>query len=165
MARDDGDSVILEWRDTAFGSHQFHSLYAYYPMRSMVSAQFRLIHNLNFNLRYPILEDVFNTKTWADIEAAGESGNVTGWVYDYHEYMFRPEWQLFDVSQDPLCLHNLAENKTLEKTLRKMQAGLRQWQVDTSDPWAACNPSLPGGSAPVPGGDAWEATHSEICAF
>ena len=148
----------LDWRDTAFGSHQFHSLYAYYPMRSMVTSQFRLIHNLNFNLRYPILEDVYDTKTWADIEAAGEAGNATGWIYDYQSYMFRPEWQLFDLSQDPLCLRNLAENKTLEKTLRGMQESLRRWQVDTSDPWVGCNPAVPTG-----GSEAWAATHSEIC--
>ena len=131
-------------------------------MRSMVTPQFRLIHNLNYNLRYPILEDVFHTTTWADIEAAGESGdsNSTGWVYNYHDYMFRPEWQLFDLTQDPLCLDNLAKNKSLEKTLLDMQRQLRQWQVETSDPWVGCNPAVPG-----PPGEAWAASHSEICAF
>ena len=148
-----------DWRDTAFGSHQFHSLYAYYPMRSMVTSQYRLIHNLNYNLRFPILEDVFHTKTWSDIEAAGESGNQTGWVFDYDKYMHRPEWQLFDVQNDPMCLHNLAGNVSLAKTLHSMQMSLRQWQIETSDPWARCNPSVPMPST------SWMDTHSEICAF
>eukprot|EP00946_MAST-07B_sp_MAST-7B-sp1_P004289 g4289.t1 len=162
MEKSSPASSSAGWRNAAYGSHQFHSLYAYYPMRSMVTPQFRLIHNLNYNLRYPILEDVFHTTTWADIEAAGESGdsNSTGWVYNYHDYMFRPEWQLFDLTQDPLCLDNLAKNKSLEKTLLDMQRQLRQWQVETSDPWVGCNPAVPG-----PPGEAWAATHSEICAF
>ena len=148
----------------AYGSHQFHSLYAYYPMRSMVTTQYRLIHNLNYNLKYPILEDVFGTDTWTDIERLGEQGNdhPNGWALNYTTYMFRPEWQLFDVVQDPLCLDNLALNGSFAKTLRGMQGRLRQWQQDTSDPWLGCNPAVPNGLSKQ---EEWSTTHSETCSF
>ena len=152
-----------EWRDAAFASHQFHSLYAYYPMRSMVTTRFLLIHNLNYNLKYPILEDVYNTQTWSDIEEQGENGNdhPGDWIMNYTEYMFRPEWQLFDVTIDPLCLENLALNMTYSQTLNSMQASLQQWQKDTADPWLGCNPSLPNQAKE----EEWSTTHSEICSF
>ena len=40
------------WRDSAFGSHQFHSLFCYYPSRSLVTSQFRLVHNIAYDLKY-----------------------------------------------------------------------------------------------------------------
>ena len=35
---DDTGKAAAAWRDTAFGSHNFHSLYAYYPTRSPSSS-------------------------------------------------------------------------------------------------------------------------------
>ena len=120
----------------------------------------RLLHNLNYNLRFGILEDVAESETWKQIEAAGEAGNATGWVYDYHSYMFRPEWQLFDVVHDPLGLHNLADEPKHAATLRAMQAQLRAWQKATNDPWLGCNPAVP-----VSPDAPWMQSHSEICSF
>lgn len=150
------DAEASGWRGVAFGSHQFHSLYAYYPTRSIVERQYRLIHNLAYHLKFPILEDVEGTSTWRAIEASGEAGNATGWAYDYASYMRRPEWQLCDLAADPLCLDNLAGRGAHEATLRRLQAELRAWQLDTGDPWAACNPALAG---------AWADTHDVICSF
>ena len=154
--------TVLAWNNVAYGSHQFHSLYAYYPMRSMVNLKYRLIHNLNYNLKFPILEDVFDTQTWSDIERLGELGNdhPNGWVMNYTSYMFRPEWQLFDISIDPLCLHNLALNDSFVNILRSMQLDLYNWQKETSDPWIGCNPNVPTSKK-----EAWSVTHSETCSF
>ena len=153
--------VVPPWRDTAFGSHQFHSLYAYYPMRSVRTPSWRLVHNLAYNLKFPILEDVEETTTWRQIEAAGEAGDVPagGWVYNYSTYMVRPEWQLFDVVEDPLGLHNLAHRPEHAATLANLQQQLRGWQMETHDPWAGCNPGLPQTGA------SWLKSHSEICSF
>ena len=156
----DARTTPSSWRDTAFGSHQFHSLYAYYPMRSIRTSSYRLIHNIASNLRYAILEDVADTTTWRQIERAGEAGNATGWIYDYKQYMFRPEWQLFDIVSDPLCLKNLAESASHAQTLASLQKQLRAWQVATHDPWLPCNPAVPSG-----GGAPWSQSHSEVCSF
>lgn len=147
-------------RASAFGSHQFHSLYAYYPTRSLRTPKYRLVHNLAYQLNFPILEDVFVTQTWRDIEAAGEAGQATGWVYNYSTYMRRPEWQLFNVLADPLCLHDLADDSSLATTLASLQEELRQWRKQTHDPWLACNPADP--TTPA---EPWTHTHSEVCSF
>lgn len=128
------------WRNTAYGSHQFHSLYAYYPMRSMVNDRYRLVHNLSPNLHYAILEDVEGTQTWQDIARLGEAGEPTGWALDFHTYMQRPEWQLYDVQRDPINLVNLAANESHAATLHAMQEELWAWRRDTEDPWLVCNP-------------------------
>ena len=163
LVRAHDDEAAATWRDTAFGSHNFHSLYAYYPTRSMVTPQYRLIHNLNYNLKYPILEDVYHTDTWSALMAIGEAGNSTqkqaGWVYDYKWYMHRPEWQLFDVQADPLGLTNLAKDPKHAATLQSMQKSLHAWRVETSDPWIVCNPAVPGSDDP------WLQSHSSVCAF
>ena len=109
--------------------------------------------------RYGVLEDVQDTTTWQQIQALGEAGNETGWIYNYSDYMRRPEWQLYDVRADPLCLENLVEDEAHAATLNEMRRALAAWQRNTSDPWAPCNPALPGS------GTDWLATHSEICSF
>jgi N-sulfoglucosamine sulfohydrolase len=152
------DTTPKDWRATAYGSHQFHSLYAYYPMRSLRTPTHRLVHNLNYDLTFPILEDVFNTPTWTAIESAGEAGTSTGWVYDYKAYKNRPEWQLFDIRSDPLCRYNLAGNASAATTLATMQAQLREWRLETNDPWVACT------TGAVPG-KSWADEHVEICSF
>ena len=151
------DVDAKDWRGVAFGSHQFHSLFAYYPTRSMVDRRYRLVHNVAYHLKFPILEDVAATDTWKALEAAGEAGNATGWVYDYGAYMSRPEWVLCDHIADPLCLHNLVSNHTHTPQLRLMKEQLRAWQLQTHDPWATCNPATEGTS--------WSDTHHEICSF
>jgi arylsulfatase A-like enzyme len=161
----DGDES--SWRGTAFASHTFHSLYAYYPSRAVVAdvetgggtRQLRLAHNLAFGLRFPILEDVHDTATWRAIEAAGEAGNDTGWVYAYEEYMRRPEWQLCDVAADPLCTVNLADDATHADAARQLKEALHQWRADTDDPFIACNP------APTGTGAVWSDTHASVCSF
>ena len=156
---DDDDSAANVWRGSAYGSHQFHSLYAYYPVRSLRTASHRLVHNLAFDLTFPILEDVYGTSTWRAIEAAGEAGTPTGWVYNYSTYLRRPEWQLCDVQADPLCLCNLAQDAGARPILAALQHDLHEWRRRTHDPWLACNPS-----APHPGAT-WTESHSEVCSF
>ena len=136
--------LVEEDESTAFASHAFHSLYAYYPMRAGVGrvngTLYRLVHNLNFNLDFAILEDVYVTSTWSALEADGEAGtNTTGWVYDYSTYMRRPEWQLFDVDADPLSLRNVAEDPLHAPALQAMQGRLLTWRRATNDPWLPCN--------------------------
>jgi len=149
------------WRDTAFGSHQFHSLYAYYPMRTMRDGRYRLIHNLAHHLQFAILEDVETTDTWKMLQnGTTPTGNSSGWIYSLDGYLQRPEYQLFDMATDPMQLHNLASSTTHHKTLHAMQAALYQWRAFTNDPWLACNPQLPQ-TPPQPD---WQ-LHSQKCSF
>jgi len=46
----------------------------------------------------------------------------------------RPEFELYDVSKDPGCLHNLAGNSAYAQIERKMKTALRAQLVKTKDP-------------------------------
>ncbi|CAK0799534.1 unnamed protein product, partial [Prorocentrum cordatum] len=127
------------WRNAAFGSHSFHSLYAYYPMRSVVTDRYRLVHNLVHGASYPVLEDVYATRTWRELQRNGSAGEPTGWVYDFHAYLHRPEWELFDLRTDPRQQVNLARRGGHERVMSELQDMLTTWRKRTGDPWLVCS--------------------------
>jgi N-sulfoglucosamine sulfohydrolase len=140
-----GTSLILDRTGgaahPAFASHQFHSLYAYYPMRSITHNNWRCVLNLNYDLQFAILEDVYDTATWQDLMKKGEAGEPTGWVYDYKRYMQRPQWELYNVEKDPLSLTNLANDPGSASVLLELQTRLARWREDSHDPWLPCSNS------------------------
>lgn len=133
------EEPLQSWRNTAFGSHNFHSLYAYYPMRSFVNGRYRLVNNLLFNASYAILEDVFETETWQNIRNSARAGKPSGWIYNYDAYMHRAEFELFDLESDPKQRRNLALEPDYEHTLQDMKAKLLSWRKETQDPWLRCS--------------------------
>lgn len=121
----------------AFASHNFHSLFAYYPTRAIVRGSFRLTHNLMHELSFAILEDVYETTTWKEI-MTNETVQQE-WIYDYNTYKHRPEWELYDVENDPYSTQNLATNASFASVLSQMKLELFRWRQDTNDPWLYCN--------------------------
>jgi N-sulfoglucosamine sulfohydrolase len=84
-----------------------------------------------------ILEDVYETPTWQALRKAGQQGFPTGWIYDWHGYMHRPEWQLYDLDHDPLSLENVAASRG--DVLSQLRGMLQAWRNMTHDPWLPCN--------------------------
>eukprot|EP00756_Hemistasia_phaeocysticola_P058590 Hpha_TRINITY_DN35233_c0_g1::TRINITY_DN35233_c0_g1_i1::g.145100::m.145100/K01565/SGSH; N-sulfoglucosamine sulfohydrolase len=122
----------------AFASHNYHSLYCYYPARAVVSGGYRLTHNIAHSLSYGILEDVYVTTTWKQIA----NGTITSeWVYNYTSYKHRPEFELYDINADPMGLHNLAEDAAHAETFAELHVKLMGWRNITHDPWLPCDTS------------------------
>ena len=53
-----------------FGSHQFHEITMYYPMRMVRTRTHKLIVNLAHELEYPHASDLWGSATWQGILAA-----------------------------------------------------------------------------------------------
>ena len=53
--------------DMVFSSHNLHGCHQYYRMRVVRNQQYRLVHNLNFKMPYPIVTDVLTSLTYQDI--------------------------------------------------------------------------------------------------
>jgi N-sulfoglucosamine sulfohydrolase len=51
------------------------------------------------------------------------------------DYLFRPEFELYDLSKDPNELNNLAYNTDFDAVLKDMKSKLKAFQMKTSDPW------------------------------
>ncbi len=118
--------------DTVYASHNFHEITMYYPMRVVHHRDYKLIWNAAWRLEYPFASDLWVSSTWQSIERAGlkKFGNRTR-----KDYLFRPEFELYNIAEDPFESRNLADKSAYKELLKEMIAELKAWQVETRDPW------------------------------
>ena len=101
--------------DEIYASHTFHEITMYYPMRVVRSKNYKLIWNIAWRLEYPFASDLWASSTWQGIYRNKIEKFGPKKVQDY---LFRPEFELYDLEKDPDELNNLSKNKdfTLEQT-------------------------------------------------
>ncbi|NND97013.1 MAG: sulfatase [Pirellulaceae bacterium] len=119
--------------DTIFASHTFHEIQMYYPMRVVRDGQYKLIWNIAHPLPYPFASDLWAASSWQAQWAKGKDapyGNMT-----VGRYVQRPEFELFDISNDPNETTNLADSQGHQDVLEKYKAKLKQMQKEMEDPW------------------------------
>ncbi|MFR9519402.1 MAG: sulfatase, partial [Rikenellaceae bacterium] len=128
---------VIENEDTEnwnaiYASHTFHEITMYYPMRVVREGRYKLIWNAAYRLEYPFASDLFVSSTWQSVKRSGEKmfGGRT-----VSSFLFRPEFELFDVEADPDEFNNLAGKKEYKEVLDYMTMRLQEWQKETSDPW------------------------------
>lgn len=122
--------------DTAiFGSHNFHEVTMAYPMRTVRNRRYKLIHNLNYDLKFPIDQDFYVSLTFQDILNRTISNTILPWYKNLRTYYNRPEFELYDMKKDFVEMQNLAYQKDFAKIRKKLEDTLWNWQVDTNDPW------------------------------
>ncbi|MDG1804840.1 sulfatase [Flavicella sp.] len=119
------------WNEV-YASHNFHEITMYYPMRVVRDGNFKLIWNIAWRLDYPFASDLWAASTWQGIYR--EHGEMFG-EKKVKDYLFRPEFELFDLEADPNELNNLASHKKHKATLERLQKKLRAFQLETKDPW------------------------------
>jgi len=118
-------------RDEVFASHTFHEVTMYYPMRAVITRDLKLIWNVAHELPYPIALDLWHAPTWQyALHGDGDMG-----VRTVDDFTHRPEFELFDLSNDPWESTNLADDPAYAEELAAMQAKLRDFQERTNDPW------------------------------
>lgn len=59
----------------------------------------------------------------------------TYWFKTLKTYYKRPEWELYDVRNDPMELNNVAGKTSLMETFQILKKRLEEWQKKTNDPW------------------------------
>jgi len=124
---------------TAFSSQSHHEVTMYYPMRAIQHQQFRLIHNLNYKMPFPIDQDFYVSPTFQDLLNRTRAGQPTHWNKTLHQYYYRDRWELFDCSRDPTESQNLAPDPRYAAVFQLLRTQLLKWQWDTGDPWV-CAP-------------------------
>jgi N-sulfoglucosamine sulfohydrolase len=118
--------------DVVYGSHQFHEITMYYPMRMIRTRQNKYILNLAHPLDYPFASDLYNSKTWQGVlrrkdEKLGPRSVAA--------YVHRPREELYDLKQDPHEVKNLAGDRKYAGVLTDLRKRLKGWQQKTNDPW------------------------------
>ncbi len=119
--------------DEIFGSHTFHEVTMYYPMRSVIAGQHKLIFNIANPLPYPFASDLQDSPTWqmvlkTKLPQYGKRATSA--------YIYRPRFELYDLEADPDELHNLADDPQHAHRFANLQDKLKAWQKQTRDPWA-----------------------------
>lgn len=118
--------------DEIYASHTAHEVTMYYPMRTVRTRRYKLLLNIAHELPYPIAGDLYKSRTW---QALIDSKADTVGPRTMQAYVHRPEYELYDLQEDPLETHNLANIPEHRATLEELQGKLRAWQEQTEDPW------------------------------
>ncbi|XP_014767795.1 N-sulphoglucosamine sulphohydrolase [Octopus bimaculoides] len=122
-----------------YSSHNLHEVTMYYPMRSVRTSNYKLIHNLNYKMPYPIDQDFYLSSTFLDILNRTRSKLPTEWSKTLHQYYYRDQWELYDLRNDTAELVNVAYKPEFKTTLNSLKSLLHHWQNVTADPWI-CGP-------------------------
>ncbi|XP_067028225.1 N-sulphoglucosamine sulphohydrolase-like isoform X1 [Acropora muricata] len=125
--------------DTIFASHNLHEVTMYYPMRVVRNKAFKLIHNLNYKMPFPIDQDFFVSPTYQDLLNRTQEGKPTKWFRTLDQYYYRDQWELYDLKTDPKELKNLFGKPDYQSVVKELQGKLQVWQNITYDPWI-CSP-------------------------
>lgn len=116
-----------------FGSHSFHEVTMYYPMRVIRTERYKCVLNLAHPLPFPFASDLFGSPTWQGVLKRNDTeyGNRS-----VAAYVNRPRIELYDLEADPHELVNLAERSEHAELLADLTSRIRAWQEKTRDPWA-----------------------------
>ncbi|CAH2238612.1 jg1418 [Pararge aegeria aegeria] len=121
--------------DVVFASQTHHEVTMYYPMRAVRSRRYKLIHNLNYGMPFPIDQDLYVSPTFQDILNRTRSKQPLPWYKTLKQYYYRPQWELYDLRADPLELKNLHGKPSVEAAESSLRDRLRAWQRRSRDPW------------------------------
>lgn len=126
------DGAALAGWDEVYGSHTSHEITMYYPMRSVRTRRYKLIHNVAPGLQYPFALDLIQSPTWIGVRKAGAA--VFG-RRPIAQFLHRPEFELYDLSTDPDEVVNLAAEPGEQAVKRELVEKLKVFQAATKDPW------------------------------
>ncbi|XP_069685700.1 N-sulphoglucosamine sulphohydrolase [Periplaneta americana] len=122
-----------------FASHSHHEVTMYYPMRAVRTKRYKLIHNLNFKMPFPIDQDFYISPSFQDLLNRTRSKQSLMWYKTLRSYYYRDEWELYDLKLDAEELNNVATKPAYKDIFFKLKTKLTKWQKMTADPWI-CSP-------------------------
>ena len=123
------------WRDLLFTEYHLHSNHNYFPQRAVRNSRYKLIWNLLPNERNPGY-DFTVEKFIGEEEMAEALRQASEEVRRAYELMASPpEFELYDLEQDPFEFRNLAAEPGHEESLRELRGKLLQWRQETADPF------------------------------
>ena len=123
-----GRQQVSGW-DEVYGAHVLHEVTMYYPMRMLRERRFKLIYNIAHELTFPMALDLHQSFTWQNLEKNKLGRRSVG------SYLHRPEFELYDLQNDPDEIQNLAADPEYKKELERMKEKLKRFQQSTGDMW------------------------------
>mgnify|MGYP006248397257 FL=1 len=127
-----GQAGAKHW-ENIFASHTFHEIQMYYPMRVYRDQEYKLIWNIAHPLPYPFASDL-----WAASSFQAQYQKSLSAPYGkktVRQYIHRPEFEFFQIVQDPDEANNLAGNPKFAVKLEEYKEKLKSAQKQFHDPW------------------------------
>ncbi|MCA9053131.1 MAG: sulfatase [Planctomycetaceae bacterium] len=120
------------WREYLGADFHFHGERNYFPRRALRDSRYKLIRNLIAGDRkaYVTVDADRAYQHSRDEKYAGTDVRET-----FDRALDPPEYELYDLQNDPWEFHNLASDSAHADTLKRMQSALLEWQSDTNDPF------------------------------
>jgi len=116
----------VPWREAIFSESTFHTDEGFAPRRSIRNKRFKLIHNLVSDKQRTI------TAIGAARGELAKRGSVVS--NGYQTYMKPPEYELYDLKNDPQEWNNLANQEDFQDIQTDLLRRLNLWRRDTQDP-------------------------------
>jgi len=118
--------------DEIYASHTFHEVTMYQPMRVFRGRRFKLIWNIVHDQDLSFPRDIEESSTMQSLSRNGVERIGKRRLRDLRR---RPEFELFDLENDPGETNNLADDQGSRDVLDELTTKVRQFQERTSDPW------------------------------
>jgi N-sulfoglucosamine sulfohydrolase len=124
----------VRWREYLFTEFTLHWPETYYPGRAVRDSRFKLIHNLLPHRENPVY-DIYLVQQRPETFTSAELTSAPKHIQEAYK-IFRqpPEFELYDLQNDPWEFHNLAEDPRYTEQLMNLRKRLAEWQQETNDP-------------------------------
>lgn len=122
----------IDWRTHLFTEFNIHSAHNYYPQRTIQNKRYKLILNLmpgRVNPGYQFTNKRFFEELVDTIDEAPEPIRSA-----YHNMERPPQFELYDLQEDPHEFNNLAEEPGYAEIRSDLEKRLDAWRHETKDP-------------------------------
>ncbi len=114
-----------KWRDYVFTEQNSHAPGQFYPRRTVRGPRYKLIHNLTPEYQNPVFSADFAFPK--DMASKDHPDLYTRWMHP-------PEYELYDLQNDPNEFNNLIDDPSLQSVKQQLQGVLLDWTRATHDP-------------------------------
>ena len=121
-----------DWRSYVFAEWHLHGLFNFFPQRSVRGERYKLIHNLAPDLENPEFDFVMRRHFPIVNTSVIESNPDI--AAGYRSMKHAPEFELYDLENDPHEFKNLSGDKNHQVILERLKNRLFAWQDKTDDP-------------------------------
>jgi|GEM_PF-41230 len=118
-------------RDHVFSLHSNISQGAPYPIRAVRDEDYKLIWNLSHETEY-YSDNMQNNLYFNEWEEAAILDDDDEFLLN--RYKYRPEFELYDLANDPFELNNLADNPAYASIRTDLEDELDAWMTQQGDP-------------------------------
>ena len=126
------DGSTRGWRQYLGAEFHRHGANPFYPRRTVRDDRYHIIHNLLASRNNPPL-GIDGDKAHKIVNESRYDGTPVRRAFD--RYAHPPEFELYDVSTDPLEFVNIADKPEAKPVLNRMKAALLEWRKETQDPF------------------------------